>query len=129
MFVYNNDITRTEGWGVPVTFDYVLLYPFRRVQFYGTVMLTPMFSKTEQEKSQLRDGVTTISYSAKTSGINTYLTAGFGLGYSISKRFDAYANYHLISRNFNRDLRPRDEYPYPGSLFVGLNYRLKAKPE
>lgn len=127
--IYYSDISKTKGVGVPITADLVLFYPFKKLQFYGTAMLTPMYSTTLAEKSETRDGVKTITYREKTSGINTYLTGGLGIKYPVSKRFDTYFNYYVISRNFNRGLRPRDEYPYPGSLALGFNYNLNLKRE
>lgn len=125
--IYYYDISRTKGVGIPITVDYVLFYPLKKLQFYGTAMLTPMYSTTFAEKSETRDGIKTITYSAEASGINTFITAGFGVAYPISKRFDTYLNYYLISRNFNKGLQPRDQYPYPGSLALGLNYNFNLK--
>lgn len=125
--VYLNDISRTWGVAMPIMFDYILLHPLKRLQLYGTIMITPIYSTTRHEKSEERDGIATNTFSAKTSGINTYLTAGFGLSYPIGNRFDAYANYYMISRNFNRGLRSKDGYPCPGSITLGLNYNLNLK--
>ncbi|WP_162428023.1 hypothetical protein [Pontibacter pudoricolor] len=125
--IYYDDISRTKGVGIPITVDYVLFYPLKKLQFYGTAMLTPMYSKTFAEKSETRDGDKTITYSAEASGINTFITAGFGIAYPISQRFDTYLNYYLISRNFNKGLQPRDQYPYQGSLALGINYNFNLK--
>ncbi|NDK54760.1 outer membrane beta-barrel protein [Pontibacter fetidus] len=127
--IYYDDISKTKGVGIPITADYVLFYPLKKLQFYGTATLTPMYSTTYAEKSKTQDGIKTITYSAEASGINTFITAGFGIAYPISKRFDTYLNYYLISRNFNKDLQPRDQYPYQGSLALGLNYNFNLKRE
>lgn len=125
--IYYGDISRTKGVGMPITVDYVLFYPLKKLQFYGTATLTPMYSTTFAEKSETREDVKTTTYSEKASGVNTFITAGFGIGYPISKRFDTYLNYYLISRNFNKGLQPRDQYPYQGSLALGLNYNFNLK--
>lgn len=127
--IYYHDISRTRGIGVPITVDYVLLYPLKRLQFYATVVLTPIYSSTRVEKTEQKDGVLKVNYNEKASGFNTYLTGGFGLSYPLGRRLDTYFNYHIISRNFNRGLRPRDEYPYQGSLVLGLNYNFNQKRE
>lgn len=87
-------------------------------------MLTPMYSKTKAEELETIDGVTKINYSEQTSGLNVYITGGFGLSYPISRRLNTYLNYHFINRSFNKGLRPRDEYPYQGSLALGINFNL-----
>ena len=127
--IYYNDIARTRGISVPISFDYTVLYPFRRVELYGTVMITPILSKTHQEKSESRDGETIVTYDREASGINTYLTLGGGVRYRLNSRFDAYLNYYRFSRNFNSRLARKDEYPYPGSFELGLNYNLNLKRE
>ena len=123
--VYLRDYNHTRGVAMPITVNYTLLYPFRKLELYGTAMITPIFSTSSAEKSERRDEVTTITYSAKTSGMNTYLTAGIGFGYPLSNRFDIYGNYYRFNRNFNNKLRPKDNYPYPGSLAIGINYSLQ----
>lgn len=123
--VYLRDFNHTRGVAMPITVNYTLLYPFRKLELYGTAMLTPILSTSRAEKSERTDEFTTVTYSAKTSGINTYITLGIGFGYPLSSRFDIYGNYYRLNRNFNNKLRPKDEYPYPGSLAIGLNYKLK----
>ncbi len=123
--IYHEEVARTHGVAVPITVEYILFYPFRKLQFYGTSMLTPIYSTTRLEKTKQQNGVASIDYNEKASGFNTYLTAGFGIGYPISKRLDGYFNYYVISRNFNNGLRKKDEYPYPGSLMLGVNFKIK----
>jgi hypothetical protein len=123
--IHFSNTTKTRGIGVPITADYIIFYPIKRLQFYGTAMLTPMYSITKDEKFETADGITKVNYSEKTSGLNAYITGGFGFAYPISQRLDAYTSLHVISRSFRKGLRPRDEYPYDGSFAIGLNYRLK----
>jgi len=125
--IYYNDVALTRGISFPISLDYTILYPFKRVELYGTVMVTPIISKTHQVKSERREDVTTVTYGEKTSGINTYLTLGGGVRYKFNPRFDAYFNYYRYSRNFNTNLARKDEYPYPGSLELGLNYNFNLK--
>lgn len=120
--IYHSEISHTRAVAIPVTFKYGIFYPFRRLQFYGTAFITPIISTTSLKKTERRDDVTTLTYNAKASGFNAYLTAGLGLNYSISKRLDGYGEIHLLNRSFNRGLAKKDEYPYPGSLAIGLNY-------
>ncbi|MFD2246636.1 outer membrane beta-barrel protein [Pontibacter ruber] len=122
--IYLREYNHTRGVAMPVTVNYTLLYPFRKLELYGTAMVTPIFSTSKSEKSERTEEVTTVTYSAKTSGINTFLTLGIGLAYPLSDRFDMYGNYYRLNRNFNNRLRPKDEYPYPGSLAIGINYKL-----
>ncbi|TPE42753.1 hypothetical protein [Pontibacter mangrovi] len=127
--IHYNETSKTRGVGVPITMEYMLFYPLKRLQFYGTGMFTPMYSTTQAAKTEQEGGIETVIYNEKTSGLNAYLTGGFGLGYNINSRLDAYFNYYMISRSFRRKLAPRDEYPYPGSLAIGLNYNLNLKRE
>ena len=125
--VYYDDVARTRGISFPISLDYTIFYPFKRVELYGTVMVTPIISKTHQVKSERREEITTDTYDEKTSGMNTYLTLGGGVRYKLNDRFDAYFNYYRYSRNFNTNLARKDEYPYPGSLALGLNYNFNLK--
>lgn len=120
--IYYDEVARTRGVAMPITVEYILFYPFRRLQFYGTGMFTPIYSTTRLEKTERRNEVTTVTYNEKASGFNAYLTAGFGIGYPVSRRLGVYFNYYMISRSFNNGLRKKDEHPYPGSLAIGLNY-------
>ncbi|WP_266203698.1 hypothetical protein [Pontibacter kalidii] len=127
--IYYDEVARTRGVAMPITVEYRLFYPFRKLQFYATGMFTPIYSTTRLQKTESRDEVTTITYDENASGFNAYLTAGFGIGYPVTKRLDAYFNYYMISRSINNGLRRKDEYPYPGSLAIGLNYNLNLKRE
>ncbi len=127
--IFYDEVSRSRGIAVPITGEYILLYPFRRLQLYGTAMLTPVYSTTRVKKTERREEESTVTYDEQASGFSASLSAGFGLGYPVSKRLDAYFNYYMISRDFHRNLRRRDEYPYPGSLAIGLNYNFNLKRE
>ncbi len=101
--IYYSEISQTRAIAIPVTLKYGFLYPFRHLQFYGTTILTPIISSTSLKKTEQREDVTTVTYNTKASGFNAYLTAGFGLNYTISKRLDMYGELHLLHRSFNRD--------------------------
>ncbi|ARS37119.1 hypothetical protein CA264_17705 [Pontibacter actiniarum] len=125
--VHYEEISNTKGVAAPLVLDYVLLYPFRRLQLYGTAMFTPIFSVTNHKTLERREDITTVTSKSKASGINAYITAGFGLCIPISTKLDLYGNYYFLSRSFNRRLRRKDEYPYPGSLALGLDYNFTLK--
>ena len=78
-----------------------------------------------------RDNISTV-LDVRDTGMNTFVTAGFGLNYKISKRFSGVIEYHAFKYNLtgNNSFHYDWDQGLTGfdriyrSVGVGLNYRL-----
>lgn len=92
----------------------------------------PAFGATNAKRTQTRHGVITTT-GATDTGMNVFATAGIGFNYSISKRFEGYAEYLFFKTNLtgkNSFHHDWDQYAtkserFYRSLALGVNYRLQ----
>jgi hypothetical protein len=104
-----------------LTFRYNLIGVNRRLQFYATASLVPVYGTTKQEKTERLGNAQTTTFAAKESGLNVFVTAGLGTTYQISDRLEGFGEAILLNRNLrNPGFRMKTI-----SFGVGLNYKLK----
>ena len=124
--------SNTHVLAVPVTMRYVLFKAFRRFPVYGTGTIMPAFGTTKSKTTEIRHGDTSTVLDVRDTDMNTFFTAGFGLNYKISKRFDGLVEYHAFKYNLtgNNSFFYDWDQGITGflriyrSVGVGLNYRL-----
>lgn len=124
--------SNTHVLAVPVTMRYVLFKVFRRFQLYGTGTIMPAFGTTKFKRIETRqDDISTV-LDVRDTGMNTFVTAGLGLNYKISKRFSGIIEYHGFKYNLtgNNSFYYDWDQGFTGflriskSVGVGFNYSL-----
>ena len=112
--------SKTHAVVVPLTLRYILSNPNRRLQVFGSASFIPTYGTISSKKTEKHDDITTVTYNASTSGLNAFITAGVGLDYHISRRFEGYGEVILINNNLQDKLRLNAFK----SLGLGVNYKL-----
>ncbi|WP_439880941.1 hypothetical protein ACSX1A_17550 [Pontibacter sp. MBLB2868] len=117
--IYYNRSRDNHGVAVPLLVQYTPFNPDRRLNFYVTASLIPVFGEVNQHESETFEGETKDTYEAHDSGIYVLATAGLVLNYKISQRFEVYGKGNLLYK----DLQGYSYYAERAkSVAVGLNY-------
>lgn len=122
----------TNVLATPITLRWVFLKAYRRFPVYGMATLMPAYGISKSKTVETRNGETTNILDARDSGVNVFLTAGFGFNFRISKRFNGLAEYYALKYNLNG----RNSFYYDWdqgftgfnkiyrSIGIGVNYDL-----
>lgn len=127
----NDTNSRTHVLAMPVTMRYTFFKAFKRFPVYGTATVMPAYGFTKTSNVETRHQVSTTS-TTRDSGVNTFFTAGIGLEYKISKRFNGFFEYHAYKHNltgknsafYDWDIGGRGVDRIVRTVGLGVNYSI-----
>jgi hypothetical protein len=91
----------TRAFSTHLTGRYVISNTERRLQLYLTASIIPVWATTQVEQTVTEDGLITSRYTSKESNVQVYASAGPGISYRLSKRFELYTEVPLLHHNLS----------------------------
>lgn len=117
--IYMNDSWNSRGVAIPLTVQFTPFNPGRRLNFYATASIIPIFGEVNIQHSETYEGETKTTYKAHDSGVYLLATAGIVLNYKISKRLEGYGKANLLYKHLGHY---NDYAKRAKSVAIGLNY-------
>ncbi|OKL40744.1 outer membrane beta-barrel protein [Pontibacter flavimaris] len=92
------DKSQTRVIAIPVTGKFVFFNANKCFPIYGTATVMPAFGTTDIKRTEVHRNESA-GHSMQVKGTDVFATAGIGLNYKISHRFNGYLEYLFFKKN------------------------------
>ncbi len=131
-YIHYHDYSHTRGFMLPVKLNHMLFKVWKkRLTLYGTGSIIPAYSTTKIKKEEVKEDITTTTYTGNGSGFDVFFSSGIGAKFKIWKQFSGYSEVNVLDTNVSGkradpwwDLRRRDKPFSHLSYGLGVNYSL-----
>ena len=130
-----NSSGKTNVFALPITVRHTVIKAYKRFPVYATLTVMPAWGSTRTIIEETRHGINSVTVDRRDTGVNTFVTAGFGFNYKISKSINGFFEYHAFKHNltgensvfYDWDQGARGLYKFFRTIGFGVNYDLKRK--